>query len=212
MMSNDAKVKKNEVRRRKLFILPELQLKVVLLVLLIVLPMLMLNFMLVFNDFWASGGASDGATYAQARAISWSIFKSFMISIIIAVPFCIAAGIVLSFRFGGPLYRFHCFLRGLAQQRWDAVCKLRKGDNLTFLRDDINAAVAVFADRIRAQQALLQTTCALLDRPECGDDARLKDLLAAIRADCAVTAEKLGEGRLPAGTTQHAPAQERVHA
>ena len=205
-------VKRNASRRRRMFILPELQLKVVLLVLLIVLPMLMLNFVLVFNDFWSSSGENEGTTYAQTRALSWSIFKSFVISMAIAVPFCIAAGIVLSFRFGGPLYRFHLFLRGIAREPWDAVCNLRKGDNLTFLRDDINDAVAVFTNRIRAQHALLQTTCALLDRPETTEDVRVRDLLAVIRADCAATAERLGDCAVPAGTPAHAPAKECVHA
>jgi len=45
--------------------------------------------------------ANDAATYDMARTISWSIFKSFGLSIALAVPFCIAAGIALSFRFGG---------------------------------------------------------------------------------------------------------------
>lgn len=199
-------------RRKKMLILPELQVKVVLIVLLIVLPMLLLNFILVFGDFWWHGGTNDAATYALARSISWSIFRSFGISLVIAIPFCIAAGIALSFRFGGPLYRFHCFLRDARDGRWDVVCTLRRGDNLGFLRDDINGAIGAMSERVHQQRALLGEVHALLAARDFSDVERIKALEAAIAADSALTARHYPAQAGPPAVSANAPAREGIHA
>ncbi len=200
-------------RRKKMLVLPELQGKVILLVLFLVLPLLLLNFVLVFGEFWSSGNSADPATYGMARSVTASILKSFGLTILVAIPFCIAAGIALSFRFGGPLYRIHRFMGDVKDGRWDQSCSLRKGDSLTFLRDDINGMMGAMCDRVRRQRTLLKEARELLDGGNQPDAEKIKALHAAISADLVLTAERLPEqGAAPAATAAGSPVREKVHA
>jgi len=93
------------------------------------------------------------------ESLRLSLVWRFAISIGLAVPLAISAGIVYSFPFAGPCYRFKRYFTDLVAGRWDLRCTLRKKDELADIADAINAAM----DSVRSFLDMNRKTVAEVD-------------------------------------------------
>jgi hypothetical protein len=117
------------------------------------------------------------------------------------VPLTISIGILYSFSFSGPIYRFQRYFQDLAAGRWDARCQLRQGDGLQDVCDSINEAMDSVWAQLLEDLRLLQDARALLDQNVPQDTAaaeRWGMLRERVVKAIAVHEEKLGLRKRPA--------------
>ena len=76
----------------------------------------------------------DAYLVALFRTVSWTM----VLELIVLAPLVSVFGIRLSHKVAGPLVRIRAALADMAQGRFDIHIKLRKGDALTELAEDIN--------------------------------------------------------------------------
>jgi signal transduction histidine kinase len=72
------------------------------------------------------------------------------IAVLLLLPLTMAAGILMTHRIMGPIYRFEKYLEALADGEDPGVCHTRDGDELSELRDAINRV----ADHVRSLRAI----------------------------------------------------------
>ena len=82
-----------------------------------------------------STGGSGGDLASQ---VPRAMVEIFAISLCVLLPVILALGILLTFRIAGPVYRFESFLAAVSRGEQTAPCKLRKGDALQSLCEQIN--------------------------------------------------------------------------
>lgn len=81
------------------------------------------------------------STHTRTHASVW-IMSQFFISLAVIFPFILGFGILVSFRFAGPLVNIERHLRKIAAGEDPGPCRLRKGDQLHHIADALNLAVA----------------------------------------------------------------------
>jgi hypothetical protein len=69
------------------------------------------------------------------------------------LPLCFAVGIMVTFRFAGPVYAFEEYFKRVARGEQTGRMSLRKGDHLTELCDYVNAAMDALEERKEAAVA-----------------------------------------------------------
>jgi hypothetical protein len=208
----EPKVKKPDNRRRKKLIRLDLQLKIVFIMLFVTSIVLLINFQLTLVGIL--GLDSQFGNNAQSKVVLDSIRQMmllrFLISAGLAVPLAASVGILYSFKFCGPIYRFKKYFTDLVNGRWDQRCSLRKDDDLKDVCASINCGIDVFRGHIRSSHGLLQevgryleSTRAKSDSPE--RSAELKELLANIAGEAVFYEKKFGEEEEPAPESDLAP-------
>ena len=195
-MKKSNEQKKSSNKRRRKFIWPELQLRIALQTLFITLPILLLNFLLLYSDSLNYQRLLAPPADAAVVHMLGIIFHDFLISLAIAIPFSIGVGILYSFPFCGPIYRFNRFLADLVDGRWDTKCTLRDGDRLQEVKDNLNNALHLLAGRVYTQHELLQEARTILEHAgtTVPDQQKLRNLLKEIAADSAEVAQRFGNG------------------
>ena len=180
------------MRRRKL-VLEDLQLRIVMHTMFIALPLMVLFFTLVMCDLLAMG--ADAVSRGMVVELARMVFYDFLITVAVGIPFAVSAGILYSFRFCGPIYRFKMFLGALVEGRWDRPCMLRKGDLLRDVRDALNDGVGTLVATVHAQRALLAEAGDILASAEdtVRDAERLRYILSRIGAVDAELQVRFGE-------------------
>ena len=66
----------------------------------------------------------------------------FLTSAALFLPLVFAVGVLTTFRFAGPVYRFEQFLKNVIAGKAPADCRLRKGDHLQDFCQLLNQATA----------------------------------------------------------------------
>ena len=94
--------------------------------------------------------------------IEASVIRGLFLSLMVALPLAVACGVLYSFRFAGPVYRFQQYFTGLCGGRWDTRCNLRKNDHLQDIAEVINGALDDGRERMFEDQAILQEVKHLL--------------------------------------------------
>ncbi|MAE47059.1 MAG: hypothetical protein CMJ86_09235 [Planctomycetes bacterium] len=121
-------------RRRKL-IKPSLQLKLTAVFTGLCALSLLLQFIL-FQSALTSAALELPADSARMLDLSQSIvLKVLTISFLICLPVTFLVGIMTTFRFAGPVWRFETFLKSILRGEKPRDFTLRKGDQLTELAD-----------------------------------------------------------------------------
>lgn len=77
-----------------------------------------------------------------ASQVPGALVSSLVISLIVLTPIFMMVGVMLTFRYAGPLYRFEQYLLSLSKGESLGPCKIRKGDQLQSLCTAINLATA----------------------------------------------------------------------
>lgn len=181
-------------RRRKKFIESELQLRIVFMILLISILALLINLQMSLTSVWSiSAGAFTSVENALDQVQKGLVMK-FLITAVLTIPLCISAGILFSFRFAGPIYKFKKYFRELVHSRWDERCRLRKGDDLKDLCEAINDGLEQFRGRIRESHGIFQEIRRFLEElgPNLDEDgkAQIDVLMSKIDEEERIWAER----------------------
>ncbi|HIG85787.1 MAG TPA: hypothetical protein EYQ25_01960 [Planctomycetes bacterium] len=121
-------------RRRKL-IKPSLQLKLTAIFTGLCALSLLLQFIL-FQSALTSAALELPADSARMLDLSQSIvLKVLAISFLVCLPLTFLVGIMTTFRFAGPVWRFETFLKSILRGEKPQDFTLRKGDQLTELAE-----------------------------------------------------------------------------
>ena len=189
-------------RRKTKYIRPDMQLKVVFITFFAASFLLLVNFQLNLSGLWSiSGKAGMVATLGTIDETRRLLIEKFLITIALGVPLTVSVGILYSFSFSGPIYRFRRYFQDLGAGRWDARCTLRQGDGLQDLCEAINESLDPIWAQLLEDTKLLQESSALLDEsslPAGSDPERRKMLQERLRKAIAVHEERLGLRKRPA--------------
>jgi hypothetical protein len=161
-------------RRKKKLIRSDLQIKIVFITLFVASLVLLINFQMSLAALWSISIQPVGTVESALDLIRHVMVKKFLISVGMAIPLAISVGILYSFKFSGPIYRFKKYFGDLVTGRWDARCGLRKGDDLQDVCDSINLAVGTLRERIRESHQVLQEARVVLDEAGYTVDASKK--------------------------------------
>jgi len=186
-------------RRKKKLIRHDVQLRVILIGLCVACLVLLINFQLSLASLWSvsSHTASNLAVNLVLDELRSSLIGKFFLSIGLTIPLAAAVGVVYSFKFAGPLYRFGQYFGNLRTGRWDQHCSLRKGDDLQDLCTAINEALDPVRAFLRENRALLGDVEALLHDGDPTASATSQDRVAAVRERIRA-ARDIFEARFPA--------------
>src|SRR5262245_25529165 len=106
-------------KRRKKWVKPDLQLKIMLMTLSVATIVLAINFQLILLGLSRVHGHPAPTIDGTLDLIRSSLLKEFLIACGLVVPLCVWVGAVYAFKFCGPIYRFRLFFQELAAGRWD---------------------------------------------------------------------------------------------
>lgn len=152
-------------KRRKKFLYPEVQIRVVLISLGVASLVLMINFLLTMSTLSkisveAARGLPGNILVEEFHT---SIVRMFLISVGFCFPVAAIFGVFFSFRFAGPLYNFRKYFGELKSGRWGNICHLRTGDDLQDLATVINEALEQMRSSVRDSHQALQGLHAQLE-------------------------------------------------
>lgn len=127
-------------RRRRKLIRPGLQLRLSAKFIGLIALMLGLQFVLLDTLIGqATAGEADGGPSLSGQM--WSIGAQLLgWSALAFLPLTLLVGVIASFRFAGPLYRFDVFLKAVAAGERPQDIRLRSGDELKELATLLNDA------------------------------------------------------------------------
>ena len=168
-------------RRKKKLIRSDLQLKIVFITLFVASLVLLINFQMSLAALWSISVQPTGTVESALDQIRHVMVKKFLISVGMAIPLAVSLGILYSFKFSGPVYRFKKYFLDLVTGRWDERCSLRKGDDLQDVCDAINSAVGTLRERIRESHNTLQDARRVLDEVSYTVDEGGKGRIQALR-------------------------------
>ena len=191
MSRADRKSTKPLYRRKRKLVRLDLQLKVVFITLFVTSLVLLINFQLNLAGLWnlSSRFMDSNNTRALLDAFRAATIQKFVLSVGMAVPLAASVGVLYSFKFCGPIFRFKQYFISLKTARWDERCMLRKGDDLKDVCEAINEAVDAFRQHVRRNHALLQEVKSLLDANPKLQSKVAKDQLELIRSEIEVENE-----------------------
>jgi len=75
------------------------------------------------------------------------VLKVFLVSFCLVMPITFAVGVLATFKFAGPIYRFEKFLHAVIRGERPVDCKLRKGDQLNDFCELLNRATKPLRER-----------------------------------------------------------------
>jgi methyl-accepting chemotaxis protein len=158
---------------------------------------------------WACAGVAEriaaGADARTAmRGLQSDLFHKFLFSLAFTVPVAAAVGVLYSFKFAGPIYRFEKYFKGLRAGRLDARCSLRKGDDLQDLCTSINEALDQFRGILAKNQETIAEVELLLHGGALAAGEEMPEELKALQVKIAALKAIHGE-RFPGSSPQTSP-------
>ncbi len=129
-------------KRRIKLIQPQLQLRLIAAFLGMSALALTLQFLLFTSSLTelATELPEDGA--ALIERVPAHVQRILLVSFLIFLPLTFCAGVLITFRIAGPLYRFEQYLKQVIRGERPPDCRLRDGDELQDLCQLINEATA----------------------------------------------------------------------
>jgi hypothetical protein len=130
----------NRYKRRIKLIQPRLQLKLILVFLGMTTSAMLLQFILFTSSVTdvAADLPSDGLVLVEA--LPRLLYGTLLVSFALFLPLMFFVGVLVTFRFAGPIYRFETYLKQVIRGEKPADCRLRNGDELQGLCRLINQA------------------------------------------------------------------------
>ncbi|MBN1444265.1 MAG: hypothetical protein JXA90_16250 [Planctomycetes bacterium] len=196
-------------RRRTKLVRVDLQLKVVFIILFVTSMVLLINFQLALVGLTSLSSQFGDSPQARAvvDAVRQTLIYKFLISVGLAVPIAASLGILYSFKFCGPIYRFKKYFMDMTAGRWDERCYLRKDDDLKDVAASINTGCDLLRSQIHSSHELLQEAKGFLSLQLQGlhpDEQReaLEALLARVAEEESTYADRLGA---PAAAEEGSP-------
>lgn len=127
--------------RKNYLPLPKLQLQLVVVCFFFALCAGLLQHILVEHTVGSILERLPNASASDAARTSSELFGQLLITIGVMFLFTAGVGILLTFRFAGPLFRFEKHLREIAAGEHTRPCRIREGDQFESLCNAINGAV-----------------------------------------------------------------------
>ena len=191
-------------RRKKKLIRSDLQIKIVFITLFVASLVLLINFQMSLAALWSISIQPVGSVESALDQIRHVMVKKFLIAVGMAIPLAVSVGILYSFKFSGPIYRFKKYFLDLVTGRWDERCTLRKGDDLKDVCDSINAAVGTLRERIRESHHILQDARRVLEEVSYTVDGAGKAKIQTLREKID-REDRVWQERFPAPTPETTP-------
>lgn len=129
------------MRIRKL-IDPSLQLKLTTWFLATTAVGLLFQFLLITNQLSVLALDLPGEPTKNYEALARATRNTFFLSMLVILPLTLGVGILTTFKFVGPVYRFKEFLTRIANGEKPADCVIRKGDEMQDFCRLLNEATA----------------------------------------------------------------------
>jgi hypothetical protein len=199
-MSNPGESEAAHVRRRRKWIRPDVQVRIILLTLSVAIIVLAINFQLDLLAL-ASLERSPATTVDGLAGVARSaILRQLLLSVLLAVPLAIWVGAIHAFRFCGPIFRFRRYFQELIEGRWDRPCTLRIEDDLQDVKDSINASLDEIRLRLRSHHDFLRRVRPLVQAAvEATHGSEAEDILREIEREEAELSRRFPGGEvLPA--------------
>jgi methyl-accepting chemotaxis protein len=170
-------------RRTKKLIRRDMQLKVVAIALFVAGFAMLIQFQLGLSGLWGlsnrlTAGITAELVLEQARVL---FVNKFIVSLMIAVPLAISVGILYSYKFSGPVFRFGKYFEDMAAGRWDQSLILRESDDLHDVSEAINAALDQVRTRLQESHELLTELDAFFEHAGFTADGHSMDRLGQLR-------------------------------
>jgi hypothetical protein len=135
-------------KRRKKLILPSLQIRLILAFFAVSALGLLLQFLLFSNELAQIVSQLPFDSQIPDGLAPETPFRILAICTVCLLPLMFAIGVLVTFRFAGPLYHFEKHLEAVARGEDPGPCRLRKRDELQELCTKLNAAL----DRLRSER------------------------------------------------------------
>jgi hypothetical protein len=153
-------MKQQQYKRRKRFIKPRLQTRMIGSFVALAALAMLLEFLLLGTKLMSVGGSLSGTGADLASEIPRVLFGAFALSCSLFLPLIFLFGVRITFRIAGPAHHLERFLKDVAEGRESQPCKIRAGDELQELCAWVNAATEL----PRAKNAELQAKLASIAR------------------------------------------------
>ncbi len=149
MAKNEPQASKPRYRRSKRLVLAGLQLKLAIAFALLACVATVVQALVLVHAL--SGLArdvagADSAVFAQASSL---VRQNVMISLALLLPPFVLAGVLVTFRIAGPVYRFQKYFEDMASSGYSGPCTIRRGDELQELCRSINRGVERLVDPLQ---------------------------------------------------------------
>ena len=140
-------------RRTRFFILKGLQARYIGLILAFMFVAVVVTGYTVYVTTWVMLGKKLAAVYPQGLLLDIvkKVNTVLVVRLLLLMPFVVIAGLILSHRVAGPIYHIKKFLGILRNGHYGEKLKLREGDELQDLADDINSFVSVLREGKKLQ-------------------------------------------------------------
>ncbi len=187
-------------RRRKKFIRPDVQLKVVFVTLFVTCLALVVNLRMSVESLEqiSTTLTKSHTVFEVLNLVEAATLRSLLLTLVISIPLAVGFGVAYSFRFAGPVYRFEQFFDGLKAGRWDKACTLRKNDLLVDVAGSINEGMEQVGARIQEDQAILQDVKHLLGTSVLATDDASAPMIKRLQERIATSEEQFA-ARFPDG-------------
>ncbi|MEW6071144.1 MAG: hypothetical protein AB1726_00935 [Planctomycetota bacterium] len=129
-------------RRKKTFVMPEVQRSWALLLLFATATSLVAQAVLLMFLLTRLATTLPNDGDLVLANIQRTLFLALGLTFAFLAPFLVLVGVMVSFRVAGPLHRFESFLRQVIAGERPPDCRLRKGDQLGELCALLNRATA----------------------------------------------------------------------
>lgn len=128
-------------KRRIKLIKPRLQIQLTLIFMSLSALGILMQFILFQSTLskLAVGLPNDGSRLMEE--MNGSLLGMLGVTLLAILPLTYLVGILTTFRIAGPVYRMEIFLREVAEKGYVYPCKLRKGDRLQDLADQMNTTL-----------------------------------------------------------------------
>lgn len=127
-------------RRTRLLIAEKFQIRYVSVILLLMLVTAVITGCMVYFTSWEMFGEKLAAVYPQS--LLFEIFNKvnavLIFRLLLILPIVVFIGLLLSSRIAGPMYSILRFIRKISGGSYDGVLRVRKGDELKDISDELN--------------------------------------------------------------------------
>ena len=177
-------------RRRKKYVRPDLQAKLILGSLGITLLVTFVGTHIPLVGLWQFTTNNQGENNALIDHMSRFFTASFYVSILLTASLATWFGYWYSFRFCGPIYAIKKYFVELKGGSWERDMRLRKGDDLQDIKDAINASVGELRTRLQEQRTVMVDALAVLESSNASNED-CTEVSERMRAEIALLDEHL---------------------
>lgn len=78
--------------------------------------------------------------------------RIYLMSALVFLPLTLVVGVLLTFKLAGPAFRMERYLRDIRAGKYTGPCRIRKGDKLEELCDELNATIAYLVERLPEEE------------------------------------------------------------